>query len=125
MALSVYEQSSFEAAMAKPFTMPKVEIGTPVSWWATGQRETGSPLCGIVARVLPNARMIEVQLVDGRTIFDARHADDPKLVNPDIREDGGCWDFSPFYRNLMDVLDLLKADIALLKEDAATKPSRK
>lgn len=106
---TLVEQNTYEQAMSAPFKMPSVEVGTPIAWWASGQKDIGGVSCGMVLRVMPNARMIEAQLLNGNMLFSVRHADDPKLVNPDLREDG-CWDFSPFTKHVLERLEMLELE---------------
>ncbi len=86
--------------------MPKVEPGTPIIWYA-GNKPDKKPYVGTVARVMRKPNQTIVAHVPGHPgsefVFKCHHVSDPLLkLGADIASEGGCWQFSPFYREYLE-----------------------
>lgn len=82
------------------FEMPKVKVGTPVSFHPTGRDEGTHPQLAFVVRISRTGRNIMLRNVNGGINESVRHVDDPKLeINSDHRE-GGAWDFTDEYKRI-------------------------
>lgn len=79
-----------------PYDMPQPQVGDTVLWYANASPSV-PPLPCAVAKVLH--RYCELNPIGTNLITfpeRVRHAGDPGLQNPNIRQDG-CWDFTPEY----------------------------
>ena len=95
------------------FQMPSVNIGLPVVWYSSGQRNPKESTVGFV-RAISN-RNIRIFLATGETKDSVPHIDDPRLQRNEHHREFGAWDFTDDHKLLV----LLKVRVEAL-EKAAT-----
>lgn len=102
------------------YTMPEVEIGTPVTFYANGLKEGTEPRIGFILRISRSGRNVVIRTASGGHHESVRHIDDPKLqLNSDHRENGG-WDFTGYHKQELKDREEIKARLSAL-EFSATK----
>lgn len=114
--------SAREAEKA-PFDMPPIAIGDDVEWYRNADRHN-KPGLGKVMEV--NQRTISIVLLDMKmgvqAQVSARHINDPRLLNSNVRSDSGGWDYAQSTKNRMDMERRIVALEAFVADLQGAKP---
>lgn len=93
---------SAKEAEKAPFDMPSIAVGDDIEWYKDASRNN-RPGLGKVLAVYP--RTIDIILMDmGMGIMPRmaiRHINDPRLLNPTIRQESGGWDYAAVTKERM------------------------
>tara|TARA_R100001126_G_scaffold94942_1_gene66258 strand:- start:126 stop:512 length:387 start_codon:yes stop_codon:yes gene_type:complete len=101
-------------AESETFEMPKILVGTPVSFYPQANTDM-HPILAFVARISRTGRNIMLRAHSGAIFEGVRHCDDPKLQwNVDHRENG-CWDYTDEWKRVEAARSELEERVAKLE----------
>lgn len=106
------------------YQMPHVDIGTPVVWYAKGERRGSEAEVGFVMHC--GGRNVVLYTARGRRVDAVRHVDDPKLRLSMEQREMGAWDFTPESKRILaleQAVEDLSKQVHSLEQNAA-KPKR-
>jgi hypothetical protein len=106
-----------------PYVMPEVTIGQFVVVYPDGEVNPRNGVCAVVLSTFRDQIVTSCFSRAGdpcltlTPMSNVRHVSDPRLKNPNVRLDGGSWDYTPWEKKLRAEMEELKSSLAKLVSD--------